>query len=160
MANFLDIIKGEGPAIAFIRSAIETAKSATEILEDLSKSGIGIRRQTGLQVIKYLRDEVVPVRKYIDNLGLSKLPTIDRLPKSITTQLRNFAYHTVMEGFSTLTGEKTTRNITVSSNQLLTKEQALDYAVSIAESENQSGGLDGATGRVTDVFQNSGGLTF
>lgn len=158
MANFLDLIKGEGLAVTFIRSLVNTTASAGSILRELSNAGIGIRRQTGLQVISYLRNTVAPATDYIKFVNLNSYPTISRLPQSLTKQLRNFAYNTVLTGINTLTGELSTRNITVSSNQLLTKQQALDTAAAMAESENQSGGLEGASGSVVSIFQNSAGL--
>lgn len=158
MANFLDIIKGEGPAIAFIRSLVETAASANEILEKLSLEGIGIRRATGLGVIRYLRETAQPARKYISSLTLNALPNPLRLPKSLTTTLRNFTYVTQLEGFSSKTGQLEQRTINVSSNALLTKQQALDVAEQYATGSFQSGGLDSASGTVTDIFQNQAGL--
>lgn len=160
MANFLDLLKGEGETIEFIKKAAETTKSATEILESLKAQGLGIRRQTGLQVISYLRENTIPARSYIASVNLTKLPTISRLPLSLTNQLRNFAYKALLTGVNSLTGEEQTRSITVSSSQLLTKQEALDIATSIADSDSQSGGLNGSTGVIAEITQNNAGLVF
>lgn len=160
MANFLDLIKGEGLAVQFIKSVINTDRSASSILQELSDNGIGIRRQTGLQVINYLRNTALPASNYIDNLTLNSLPSIQRLAKSTTKQLRNFAYKVQLTGFDKFSNQLTKRNVTVSTNQLLTKQQALDIATALGESESQSGGITGSSGQVIEVTQNSDGLVF
>lgn len=158
MANFLDLIAGEGETVMFIKSLVDTTLSAGSILSKLSDAGLGIRRQTGLQVINYLRNTVAPSRSYVSYLTLNSLPSISRIPASLTDQLRNFTYHVVLSGFSSLTGELVTSNVNIKTNNLLTKQQALDLAIAIGESDSKSGGLNGASGQVTGITQNSAGL--
>lgn len=157
MANFLDIIKGEGPAIAFIRSLVETESTASEILSKLSEEGLGIRRATGLQVINYLRGTVQPTRKYISSLTLNALPNVLRLPKNPLNQKKLLNYNVLLRGFSTLTGQLEEKRLTIASNTVLTKQQALDVAVQAGTGSFQSGGLDSATGSVEDIFYNPEG---
>jgi hypothetical protein len=158
MANILDLLPGEGAVLSFIREAVEKGKAATETLAALRDSGLGVRTQTFYQAFNYLSGPVQTARKYIDSIGLNALPTINRLPPSLTTQLRNFSYHTVLEGFTAFSAQPVTRHIWVSSNSPLTKQQALDIAGEMATQDTQSGGLESASGRVTDIYQNSGGL--
>lgn len=158
MANFLDILKGEGPAIQIIRSLVNTPASATSIINTVRQSGYGIRTQTGFNVIAHLREVVAPATDYIKHVNLNAFPTIQRLPLSITKQLRNFAYNVEVTGVNKNTGEIQTKNVTISSNQLLTKQMAVDAAVSIADGSNRSYGVSGGSGQVVSVFQNSAGL--
>lgn len=158
MANILDLIKGEGQAINFIRSAASIGKGATETLAALREAGLGIRTQTFYEAFNYFLGPVDTGRKYISNVTLNAYPTIDRLPKSLTRTLRNFTYVTVVRGFDVNTGEVVEKNVTVSTNTLLTKQQAIDAAVGMVEGASERYGIEGAGAQVTDVFQNSGGL--
>ncbi|MDR5730668.1 MAG: hypothetical protein RB191_24930 [Terriglobia bacterium] len=158
MANFLDIIKGEGLAVQLIRSLIDQDIPGSLILKQVRDAGLGIRTQTGYQVINYLRDVVTPSRAYISYLGLNNLPNVNRLPQSLTKQLRNFAYNVQLRGFNNIDGQLTTKNVTISSNLLLTKQEAIDAAVNMAAGDSKSGGVTGSSGKVVSVFQNSAGL--
>lgn len=159
MANLLDLIKGEGQAIVFIRELAKTALTGTEILGQLRAAGLGIRTQTGYNAINYFRSIVQPAGQYTKFLNLNAYPTISRLPLSATKQLRNFSYWVDVRGFSKTTGEIQTTNIKVSSSQLLTKQQAIDIAVSLGEGGSGNYAVTGGSGTVTDIFQNSDGLT-
>lgn len=158
MANFLELIHGEGAAVQIIKSLIETDLPGSKIIEHVRAHGYGIRTQTAYEVIKHLREVVKPAEEYIKHLGLNNLPNIARLPLSVTKQLRNFAYRVELQGFSKATGELDRQSITVSSNQILTKQQAIDAAVSMAENSGASYGVTGASGSVAGVYQNSAGL--
>jgi hypothetical protein len=158
MANIIDFIKGEGAAIGFIKSALEAGKKATETLDALREAGLGIRAQTFYAAYNYLAGPVAEGKKYISNVTLNALPSIDRLPKSITTTLRNFTYSTLVRGFDANTGEIVEKNVNISTNTLLTKQQAIDAAVSLVEDNSGRYGLEGASASVTDVVQNSAGL--
>lgn len=158
MANILDLIKGEGLAVMFIKGLAETALSSTEILSQLRANGLGIRTQTGYNVINYFRNTVQPAGQYTKYLNLNSYPTIARLPLSATSQLRNFSYWIKLTGFDKNSGELSSSNIRVSSNNLLTKQQALDIAVAQAAGGGSGNSLDGASGQVTDIYQNSSGL--
>jgi len=157
--NFLDLIKGEGQVIGYIKEAIEAGKKATETLESLRASGLGIRSQTFYQVYNYFTGPVAEAKSYISNVNLNSLPSIARLPLSATKQLRNFSYHAQVEVVDSFTGEKSTKHLTVSTNNLLTKQQAIDEIANRVEG-NEGGRYpyDFSGAQITDVFANSAGL--
>lgn len=158
MANILDLIKGEFSAIQYIESLASTDLSPSEILSTLSNSGIQIRRAAGLTTINYFRGTVIPSSKYVQALNLNSYPTIVRLPLSATKLLRNFSYRVKLTGFLKTTGELVDNFINISTHSLLTKQQAIDAAVEIAGASDSKYSVTGASGKVTDIFQNSGGL--
>jgi hypothetical protein len=158
MANPLEILGFTEDILAFVVEKLNEGLSGSAILRGLQEIGEGIRRQNFFQGLSYLAKEAVEPRKYISALTLNAYPTITRLPQSLSKQLRNFSYRTVVSGFDVMTGELKTLNISVSSNTLLTKQQALDIAGAMAEQQGGRYGLESAAGTVTDIFQNSGGL--
>lgn len=158
MPNILDILKSENPAVQLIQSLVTSTLPASTILQQVRDNGLGIRTQTAYQVINYLRDVTIPSRSYISSVNLNAYPTISRLPLSLTKQLRNFAYEVKLTGFSNLSGQLQDKYITISTNQLLTKQQAIDAATGLAATTTQSGSLNGASGQVTGVTQNIAGL--
>lgn len=160
MANFLDLIKGEGPAVTFIKSLVNTDRSAASILSALRDNGLGIRTQTGYQVINYLRDTFLPSQEYIKSTPADQILNIARIPKSVTKLLRNFSYQLSFTGISRLTGETLTNYLTVSSNQLLTKQQAIDAAYGMLSNAEFYEALDNGELNVDEVIQNNDGITF
>lgn len=158
MPNILDLIKGEGTLFPTLLSAINVFTSSTEVLAAL-KSVTGITNPNVLPAIAdYVSQYTIPAIQYAKNLNLNSLPNISRLPYSLTTQLRNFAYNITLTGFDPNTGSLTDKYITVSSSSLLTKQQALDLAVARADIEGDRYALEGSSGTVTNIFQNSAGL--
>lgn len=157
--NLLDLIKGEGAVVSFVRSAVETGKAALETLETLRNAGLKIRTQTFYQVYNYFTGPVTTARNYISNIGLNNLPNIARLPESITKLPKNFYYELKIEVVSGETGEKQNVNLNISSNTLLSKQQAIDE---IADRiDTNSGGrypytFSGA--QVVNIFKNSAGI--
>lgn len=159
MANFLDLIKGEGPAVELIKSLVDTVSSGAEILRQVRESGLGISNSTGYQVINYLRDTYLPSTSALKNLANDTLPTINSIPKSVTELLRNFSYKVAVTGSDINTGETRKQYIQISSNQLLTKQQALDAASNIVEQSSKSGGITFDEADVESIQQNNAGLT-
>lgn len=158
MASIQDLIDANGEVVMFIKSLINTPASAASILNSLRAGGLGIRTQTGYQLINYLRETLVPASSYIQTLGADKLPNVNKLATSVTNQLRNFAYVVKFTGKNTITGETTDNYITVSTNALLSKQQAIDTATAYAEGSGQSGNFEVDTAEVATVTVNRAGI--
>ena len=157
--SLLDFIKGEGAAVSFIRGAIEVGQSFTEALEAFRSAGGKIRTQTFNQAFNYIKGSTTTGRSYISFLGLNSLPTISRLPKSLTNMTRNFLYEMKVEVIDTETGERSFKSYNVASDTLLSKQQAIDEISGRIEANPQGRypfEFSGAT--VTNVFQNGAGL--
>ena len=157
MALF-DFLFGEGQALAYIIEGVEKGLGLEEIKSALDLGGIFTRANIVEQVYGYLQNAVLPAKQYVKQLQLNNLPNIARIPLSLTPQIRNFAYTVLVQGISASTGEIIERQITISTNQLLTKQQAIDLADELSQGETKSGGLESGAGEVTSISQNSAGL--
>jgi hypothetical protein len=158
MADFLDLIKGEGLAVQFIKSLVSTPASAASILTQLRSAGLGIRTQTGYQVINYLRSNVLPSQTYLQNLANNVLPNVGKLSQSVTTQLRNYSYKVTIKGISALSGEPVQQFVTISTNSLLTKQEAMSAVENMVSNAEYYDGIDSPEIEVTDIGVNSAGL--
>jgi hypothetical protein len=157
MAVF-DFLFGEGRALAFIVKGVEAGMKVAEIAEKLSLGGIITRLGTVEKVAGYLENVILPGKQYIKQLQLNNLPNLLRIPLALTSMKRNFAYEVNVTGFSASTGEIEARTIVVSTNELLTKQQAIDIADELSIGDTKSGGLTGGAGEVTSIMQNPAGL--
>lgn len=157
--SLLDFVKGEGAAVSFIRGALEVGQSFTEALEAFRSAGGKIRTQTFNQVYNYFTGPVAQTRSYISYLGLNNLPTVNRLPKSLTNMTRNFLYEMKVEVINTETGEKSFKSYNVASDTLLSKQQAIDEISGRIEA-NPGGRypFEFSQAQVTNVFQNGAGI--
>lgn len=157
--NLLDLIKGEGAVVSFVRSAVETGKAATETLESLRALGMGIRTESFYKVYNYFAGPVTQTRNYISNIGLQNLPNIARLPPSLTKLPKNFYYELKIEVVSSETGEKKNVNLNISTNTLLSKQQAIDeIADRIDTNPNGRYPYTFSGAQVVNIFQNSAGV--
>jgi hypothetical protein len=159
MAGILGILKGQGAGLQLLRSLLNDKVPAVEALAHVKSAGYNLIPQTAEQFAEYLKTVVVPANTALEQLHPSVLPNIASLPLTLTKSLRNFSYLVKLTGQSMLGGQLEDKYISISTNSLLTKEQAVDAAVSIASFGTKSGGLTNADGEVTSISQNSAGLT-
>lgn len=108
-----------------LSSLAESELSANAIIAQLSGTEAAIQRSKGLQVIKALRG-ITSTRPYVASVGVNKNLNPDNLPYAATDQLRNYSYRLVLT--VTTDTDPTPQNIyrNVKSNDLLTKQQAID----------------------------------
>lgn len=158
MANFLDIIKGEGLAVQLIKSLVNTGIATSQILQQVRDAGLGIRTQTGYQVVNYLKNISNPGQETLQSISALAYPNIKSIPLSLTKLLRNFSYRVKVSGTHQLTGELVDQYIQISSNQLLTKQAALDQANAIVSVGGTKYPLKDITSDVTEILQNNAGL--
>lgn len=158
MAFLFDFLFGEGQALGYIKKGLAEGLGSEEIISALQAGGVSIRPELATNVIEYLGKTILPDLDYIKRLQYFATPNLARIPLSLTKTLRNFSYQVSVQGFNTSTGELQTKQISVSSNVLLTKQQALDIAGEFATSETPSGGLESAAATVTGITQNPAGL--
>ena len=147
-----------GEAFTFLQEAYEAGKGFTESLNALRAGGLGIAEANARTIYDYLSGPLYESNKYISNLGLESLPTIGKLAPSITPTLRNFSYTVKFNGTTTATNERAEQYITVSTNTLLTKQEAIDTAAAYMSNADIYGLDELDEGEVVDVLQNSEGL--
>ena len=75
-------------------------------------------------------------------MGDDERPDPSSLPEALTAIRRRYAFYAEVEGRSTLTGERVTRNVTISTNRLLTRSQIEDAALEAVESAPEVYGLE------------------
>lgn len=144
-------------ALPYVSSMVESGLSANAIGRALTEAGLGIRRTDLLELVRGLR-EVEITRPYVSSLRADFLPNPSRLAESVTTLLRSFSYTVQVEGTHLETGELFTKNITVSTDDLLTKEQAVNAALEIADTALDRYGFSAHGGRVTMIKRSPGAL--
>lgn len=145
----------ERTALPFLRELAETDLSANAILSRLKENGLGIRRSNGLSIISQLRN-VISTRPYVANVGVNKQLTIDNLPTALTDIRRNFSYEIRIDGRLDATGEKASTYVTVTSDELLTKQEALDIAADYSDTDGTVYGISYDTATVTQVLVKPG----
>lgn len=157
MALF-DFLYGEGQALGYIKKGLDLGKTTSEIIESLNVAGQLIRPDLATKVIEYLGTTILPDVKYIKQLQNFAQPNITRIPIAATKLLRNFSYSLTAQGINKATGEIVSQNISISTNTLLSKQQAMDMAADLAIGETKSGGLESAAVSVNGITQNPAGL--
>lgn len=142
-----------------IERGVKAGQSGESILNGLKEIGEGIRRTDFFAAVNAVKGLETTSRPYIKSLTLNATPNIARIPKSLTKMLTNFSYKVELTGFDPDTEELNTIFVNVISQKVLTKQQAIDQAVEYTESNPERYAIEGASGKVTDIFQNVAGLT-
>jgi hypothetical protein len=157
MALF-DWIYGEGIIIPFLRSAVEQNIPLAQVLEDFGNEGISARPELVTQVYNYLTGAVRLGAEYVKYLQQFATPNIARLPFTLTKTAYNFTYTLELQ-YLTPFGEIQTATRTITTNTLMTKQQAIDLASDrFALGSERSPPIDNAAYTVTNIQQNPGGL--
>jgi len=159
MADIIDLIASDSPVIQFIKAIVGTPASARSILSQARAAGHSIANSTGLQVINYLRANPLTPLQYIQSLANDKLPNLQNIKPSLTNMLSNFYYEVLFTGTDATTGEPSKQYIGIRSNSLLTKQQAIDFAVNIMEDNPAGYSIIEYEPEVTDIKSNKDGIT-
>ncbi len=133
MAFLFDFLvtKGALKSLPYIRHFVDLQEklSANEILRRVNAAGMAVRRKTGLEIIRRLQAQEL-VKPYIKSVNLNKLFNPHRLARTMSDTPRNFTYVINLTGTHPDTGEHVTSHFTVSSNDMLTKQEAIDRLLS------------------------------
>jgi hypothetical protein len=157
MALF-DFLKGEGQAIVYIKSAIQHEIPVETLIETLQMKGLKIRESLTRQVYDYLGTTIRSDTQYIKFLQLNALPNVARIPVALTQTLRNYSYQGVAQGFLRGTNIIVSKPLSISTNVLLTKQEAADLIAEIATGPGADYDLESAVVDITGIFQNPMGL--
>lgn len=114
---------GAREAFPMLTSLAETELSANAILQQVKDAGYAIRRQTGLDIIGALRDNVNAARQFrlISN---TTIPDPNKFGTALTNIIRDYSYKVKVSGGP----ESFPTHITISSNDVLNKDQILGTA--------------------------------
>lgn len=150
-----------GPIVSFIREASAiTNLTPTAILRQLRASGLSIGTQAFYQVARYIRSEMRTGQAYVKNLEDDTLPDPSRLPRTATDRATNYVYTIQFTGKSFETGELDTQYVTLVSNRLLTKNQAISTVYDVYQPLQgvSTESISWDIGTVTNIQQNRAGL--
>lgn len=140
------VTEGLRVALPFLTQLSEQSLSANEILRQATAAGFEIRRAAGLNVIRQLRS-IVTGQEYIKAVRNAFLPDPLRLPFAVTDIRRNYSFRVRLDGTDKDTGERTTFFVQVTSDNIMTKDQAYAQALGFLaqNAENYNFELDQAT---------------
>lgn len=122
-------------ASPIIRRGVREGVSSRQLTSILQKAGLGIRRQTLLDIMRLVEGEAA-IGPVLSALGINRRPNPLRLPPAITKIRRAFSFTVRVRGLETDTGAALEQFVTVTSDTLLTRgeiealaEQAVERAV-------------------------------
>jgi hypothetical protein len=119
--------------LPFFRQQAATEKTASEILRELKAEGVGIRRQTALDIIGALRGQISNARG-ARLQGPGFIPNPEQFGVAPNRLQRDFSHLVLVRSHDSQTGETINKYITVSTNELLSVQQIIDTAASYSES--------------------------
>lgn len=147
-----ELTAGTRLALPYIKSLAETDLSANKIITTLQEAGLGARRSDVFRAVRAFRDQF-NASSYIKSVRNNFLPNPKRFPVALTTTLRDFSYQVKVEGRHSITGQPTTQWITVSTNDVLTKDQVYDAATGIVEEGFNTYNIEEYDLTVTDALR-------
>lgn len=139
---------GMREALPFIGPMVNSGLSANGIIRLLRATGHHVRDSQAKVVIRVARSNK-PRRAYVKNVRLDATLDYNRFENPLTVQRRALRYVVDVEGTSLVTGKKMHQFVTVSTNTLLTKRQAMHEAEDTAALNVDTYHVD-VTGSVVD----------
>ena len=107
-------------ASPIIKRGVREGVSSRQLTRILQKAGLGIRRQTLLDLMR-LAGEEAAIGPVLSALGVNRRPNPLRLPPAITKIRRAFSFQVRVRGSQIDTGVSTEQFVTVTSDTLLTR---------------------------------------
>ena len=107
-------------ASPMIRRGVREGVSSRQMTRILQKAGLGLRRQTLLDIMRVMGEEAA-IGPVLSALGVGRRPNPFRLPPAITKIRRAFSFTVRVQGLETDTGAPVERFVTVTSDTLLTR---------------------------------------
>jgi len=137
-------------AYPIIKGGVGRGLTANQIQTVLRSQGLGIRRQSLLDIVRGVRGiEVAGAR--LRTLRRNFTPDPRRLPDALTKIRRAFSFEVRISGIDLSTGEDIVRHVSVSLDDPLTRSQIENIGLGFIEEELERYGL-----AVTDVLLTSG----
>jgi hypothetical protein len=121
-------------ALPFIEHAVSQGISATTLQTSLSASGIGVRRQDLLDAFRSVKGAESSAQA-LASLRSDFRPNPERLAYAVTKQLREYSFRVKVTGFNLSTGKDETRHFSISTNELLSRNEIEDVALGYSTDE-------------------------
>jgi len=142
---------GAAAALPFIVHGVTAGLSANAIGEALQEAGLGVRRNSLLAAVRGVRESLTGA-ELVKGLGASELPDPSIFRGSYTFMQRPFAYVVQVFGTNATTGAEETRNITISSEEVLSNDDIEQYVGDILEASYSTYNLELDSYDVTQVL--------
>ena len=121
-------------ASPIIRRGVREGISSRALTGILQRAGLGIRRQTLLDLMRLIEGEIA-IAPILSALGLNRRPNPLRLPPAITKIRRAFSFTVRVRGADSDTGIETEQFVTVTTDTLLTRGEIEALAEQAIESD-------------------------
>jgi hypothetical protein len=113
---------------AYIEKMVAEGEGSQAIYEALVQGGLGKRKQTILEAIRQTRN-IQLTRPYVSSVGLDNLPNPARFGVAIFPQSKRYSYRVRLEGINELEEEADTQYISVATDKVITKREAIQTAL-------------------------------
>jgi len=127
-------------AAMFVKSAADKGLSERAVMSALKESPYNIKPATAHDVYLATRG-IVSNRRVVQALSNNKLPTENSLSRPVFNQSRNYSYLVRVRGRNPYTGDKEEKYQSISSDTLLTKNEAINYAIYNTQRSQEGSGL-------------------
>jgi len=121
-------------AYPIVKRGVREGLSGREIAAVLKRTNLGIRTQTLFEIIRREKN-ILSKGAQLKFLGRNAMPNPARLPEALTVIRRRYAFILKVTGTIAQTGESLIRNITVSTDSLMTRGQLEDIGHMIMEDD-------------------------
>lgn len=121
--------------------------SANEIIRQVRAMGLPLRRQSALQAIAAMRQQV-SAHEYVVSLTGGRMPIASRLPFTATRQRLSYQYTVKVVGTDMETGLQSVGFVRINNTRLMTKNQAVAEAMATIDFGTSAGLTDVNTGDV------------
>lgn len=133
--------KAARAALPIIQRGVREGLSGNSILSALRASGMGIRRQVLLDIIRAERG-IISAGKHLSSIRLGFVPDPRRLPDALTKMRRSFSFTVRIRGTDISTGASIEQNISVALDRPLTRSQIESIAVDFIDADFDRYGID------------------
>ena len=123
-------------AFPIIEGGVARGLSANAIETSLRATGMGIRRQTLLDIVRRVRN-VDQVGAQLRNIRRGFIPDPRRIPEALTKLRRAFSFRVQLTGIDSSTGDRFTRFVNVALNQPATRQSIENQGLAFVMAEPQ-----------------------
>lgn len=146
-------------AYPFIQRGVREGLSSRALERVIRAAGLAIRRQDLLTAMR-LESGVQTQGSELRFLNQDHRPNPARLPIALTKIRRQYSFIVEVSGVNVSTGELTRRNVTVTSDSLLTRREIEAAAVDAVDSQGTRYGMRESSGTLTSGMQSGSFGTF
>lgn len=147
------LTEGARSAFPLFQSLAESTLSANAILRQVSEAGFAVRRQTGLDIVGALRNNIDAARQF-RLINPNTIPDVSKFGVAVTNTISNFTYTVKATGINAVTGQPVTKFVNVRSNTPISQNDALAVADSYLGEADKYENLANYDLRVTGAIRN------